>query len=162
MVDFLKHEGTDSNQKSPWTRYCWQDTTFSKGSAKISLTLSQIRHCVETSVSHQPSLPILGIGGVLWVRAIFRARSPPPGQHAKICLLFAIRLDEGVNSWIEYLISCICICLLPPDLANFQSLATAVMITVMATRCGLSNICLRMCSMGRCPGSVRGGSMPQL
>ncbi len=25
--------------------------------------------------------------GVLWVRAMFRARSPPPGQQAKICLL---------------------------------------------------------------------------
>ncbi len=44
--------------------------------------------------------PILGIGGVLWVRVIFRARSPPPGQHAKICLLLAIRLDVRVNSWI--------------------------------------------------------------
>ncbi len=44
--------------------------------------------------------PILGIGGVLWVRAIFKARSPPPGQHGKICLLFAIRLDVRDNSWM--------------------------------------------------------------
>ncbi len=55
------------------------------------------------SLLHPNSSPLIYLshirdGGVLWVRAIFRARSPPPGQQAKICLLFAIRLNVRVNS----------------------------------------------------------------